>query len=258
MFKPVLKPAEVEGHVLEYKPRPFSQTITQQALDFSQQQQMDNPERADFSINPLVAETTGLSEIERKSFNARVEAEVLSKLKIIEEKAYGEAYSLGLKEGREKAFSDTAHEIKSAIESLGSMVTELTELKKRLLIENEGHLVKTIFHVAKALALREISTKSEAILDVLRASLESAQSEEEVKVIISQKDKDFLDQMKGQMGNPLERIPKVKVEVNDSISPGGCVVETNFGAVDATIETRINKLFATLESKVPKTDEGKS
>ena len=54
----------------------------------------------------LSRQTPGLSELEKKNFQKRLEEEVLGRLKGIEEKAYAEAYALGLQDGRQKAFEE--------------------------------------------------------------------------------------------------------------------------------------------------------
>jgi flagellar biosynthesis/type III secretory pathway protein FliH len=43
----------------------------------------------------------------------------------------------------------------------------------------------------------------------------------------------------------------LRVEKSSTVSPGGVIVETNYGAVDATIEQRIKKIREAILSKVP-------
>jgi flagellar assembly protein FliH len=255
LFKPVLKPADAEGHILNYKPQPLNQSMPQTTLNFVKDQDAILPNSKGFELNELVAETTGLGEIERKNFNTRVESEVLTRLKAIEEKAFAEAYALGMRDGKDKAYTDTSQEIKQAIESIGKIVESVTVIKNQLFVENEAHIVKTIFHVAKALALKEIQSDPKLILNVLKTALENAQSEEEIKLKINPQDNEFIEKVKGEAGNPFERVSKLKVEVTETIARGGCLVETNYGVVDATIDQRIAKLWTVLESKIPKIQE---
>lgn len=253
MFKPILKPRDAEGHTLSFQPRVFSKDVPEQALDFARTQ---DEKASDFKINDLVAQSTGLSELDRKNFDERLEAEVLARLKPVEEKAYGEAYNLGLKEGREKAFNDSTAFIKEAVQNLESIIASIKNFKKQIFIDNEAHLVKTLFHLAKALALKEISGDQTAILNVLRKALENAQYDEEITIRVNPQDEQFLETVKKDVGSPLERIQKVKLEANEGISRGGCIVETNYGMVDATVEQRIQKLLEVLEGKMPKSEEG--
>ena len=250
LYKTILKQGEQDGPILTYQPRAFPQHVPDQALPFVKDQ--NAPPVAQFELNKFVAETTGVNELEKKKFQERVEYEVLQRLKAVEEKAFQEAYALGLSDGKTKAYKDSTDEIKESVSKLQGIITSLTELKGNMLLENEQHLIHTLFHFAKALALKEIKQDPASLLPVIRKAIESAQGEEEVVIKINPQDMEFLESVKIQAGNPVERLSRVKMEVLDSITRGGCVVETNYGVIDATIEQRVQKLWGILESKTPK------
>jgi flagellar assembly protein FliH len=249
LFKPVIKPKQDEVQYLVYEPRALNVPVPEQAVPFarSQEADMDRP----FKISDLVAEKTKLSDLEKQNFQARVQGEVLSRLKVVEEKAYAEAYSLGLKEGQEKGFNDMTAEIKKQTDQLQEIVDSIVNQKKEITMANEKHLIQTLFHVAKALALDEIKANPEHIKAVVVQALENAQSEEEIILRMNPSDSQFLEKIKGSAGNPFEKMSRLKVEPSESITPGGVIVETNYGIVDATVETRVLKIYQALMSKVP-------
>jgi flagellar biosynthesis/type III secretory pathway protein FliH len=255
LFKPVLKTDQNSGpansQYLIYEPRTFSPRIPEQAIPFARSQEA-NAEPALFTISGLVAETTKLQGLEQKNFQSRVQGEVLSRLKDVEEKAYAEAHSLGLTEGREKGFTETKGEVQTSVENIKNIVSELTELKKKLVVKNEEHIIETIFHIAKSIALDQITANPENIKNVILKSLENAQSEEEITLRLSPADTAFLEKVRESVGNPFEKMLRLKIETSDTITPGGVVVETNYGVVDATIEQRIKKVREAILSKVPK------
>jgi len=249
LFKPVLKPAVDDISYLIYEPRTFETTVPEQVVSFARGQEVEGKKR--FIINELVAETTKLEELEKKNFQTLVEGEVLSRLKKVEESAYAEAHSLGVKEGYDKGFAEMTGEVKSQVESLGRIIDGLVNLKTRLIIDNEKHIIEVIFHVAKILALDEIRAHPENIVKVVTHALESAQSEEELVVKINPNDAQFLEKVRATAGNPFERMNNLRIEPFESITPGGVLVETNYGVVDATIETRIRKVWESLASQIP-------
>lgn len=223
MFKPVLKPKGAEVQFLVYEPRSFNMPVPEQAVSFARGQEVDGKRR--FVINELVAETTKLEELEKKNFQVLVEGEVLSRLKKIEENAYSEAYALGMKEGYDKGFEEMTAQIKAQVESLKNITDTIINQKTKLVIDNEKHLIETIFHLAKVIALDEVRANPENVLAVIIKALENAQSEEEIVLKINPADSAFLEKIKGTSGNPFERMNRLRVETVDSISPGGVVVE---------------------------------
>ena len=250
MFKAVYKPADLDSGVFNYIPRAINYDVPKQILPFLKDQKEDNS--PPFLLSKITSDQTGLSDLEKKSFQEKIELGVLQKLKEVEGKAYGEAYALGLSDGETKAFTESKQEIATAISNLSAIGESLTRIKSDLVIQNEAHLIRTLFCIAEALAMKQIFADESSILPVLKKAVESAQSEEEVTVKVNPADQAFLEKVKTEPGHPLERIQKVKVEVSENIARGGCIVETNFGLIDATIEQRVKKLWATLESKTPK------
>src|SRR3989344_537733 len=63
---------------------------------------------------------------------------------------------------------------------------------------------------------------------------------------------DFLERMKNQMGREFEFLKKVRFQVSDQVTSGGCIVETNYGVVDARIEERVNKLWSEMKQALPR------
>lgn len=252
MYKPILKPVEASGHILEYKPREFGGEVSKQALDFMKEQESHHD--VPFRINPQLAESTGLGELERKKFNDIVEAKVIERLKAVEEKAYSEAYSLGTEDGRKKAFEDASQQIKDSIANLGELFGKLSQVKKNLFVENEQHLIHTVLYLAKGLILKEIKTDPSVITGVLSKALENAHSEEEITIKMNPEDHAFVKTVEATAGNPFEKVPKYKIEEVATISRGGCIVETNYGVIDAQIETRVEKLLGLLDGKTPKVE----
>lgn len=249
MFKPVLKPKDADVHFLVYEPRTFQMPVPEQAVPFARGQEVEGGRR--FVINELLAETTKLNELEQKNFQILVAGEVLARLKLVEENAYSEAYALGMKEGYDKGFEEMTNEIKGQVEKLREITEVIVNQKTKLVIDNEKHLVETIFHVAKAIAMDEIHANPQNILQVIAKSLENAQSEEEIILKINPADQVFLEKVKDAAGSPFERMSHLRIEPSENVSPGGVIVETNYGLVDATIETRVKKVWESIMSKVP-------
>jgi flagellar assembly protein FliH len=106
--------------------------------------------------------------------------------------------------------------------------------------------------MAKKIAMGEIAENRELILNVVRQAVLDAQSDENVTVRISAEDYAFIEQIKENLGKDLEAVKRAKFEVSDQITDGGCIIETNYGDVDATVEQRVEKLWESLAGKLPK------
>ncbi|MES2854357.1 MAG: FliH/SctL family protein, partial [Bdellovibrionota bacterium] len=187
MAKGVLSKDEAEKVVVAYSPRKFPATISPTASGFVAYQSAQNAAGAtsSFRIDTLVAQQTGIAELERISIEERVEQEALSRLKEMQEQTYEQAYQLGLTEGREKAYTEARADLEAKLEHLSLVLGSIEGLKTQLVTFNETHIMHLIFHMAKKVAMGEIQENRELVLNVVQQAVQSAQSDENVTVRVS-------------------------------------------------------------------------
>lgn len=246
--KSVLPKEMAENTVLEFVPMRFDLGTPEQAMNYL----AEKKKGSDFRMNDAVRVQTGIDEVEKGSEEEKVEVAALEKLKEIQESAYQEAYKLGLEEGRKEAFEQTSSEIAERMSSLDALLLTIKALKKDMSAFNESHLLKLMFQMAARLAKTELQNNNEAMVGILRDAVGLAQDEEEITVHVSQAQFDFLETLKQETGREFEFIKKINFEPNVEVAEGGCIVETNYGEVDARIEQRIEQLWSVLSENMPK------
>ena len=253
----VLSEDDARKIAVNYSPRKFPQVVTPAASGFVafQASQEASGFESSFQIDRIVAQQTGIADIERASLEERVEREALSRLKDLQEQAYKQAYALGLEEGREKAYQETSEALSQRLASLESLILSVENLKPELVSFNEAHIVRLAYVMANKIAMTEIAEKPEMILDVVRQAILAAQSDENVTIRVSPVDLEFIEQMRERLGKQFDSLKRAKFEASDAITTGGCVVETNYGDVDASVEQRVGKLWNSLKEKLPKVPE---
>lgn len=249
----VLDKEDAEKIVVSYTPRKFPQVISPVAKEFVSHQ--TTKMKSNFRIDPLNAVYTGVAELERISIEQQVEQLALEKLKQIQEDGYQEAYQLGLDEGRERAFSEHKADLQEKLLHFDEILAKITTLKTELASANEAHLMKLLFFMASRVAMDEIRSRPETIVSAMRQAVESAQSEEKITARVSKSDFAFIQGATEKLGKELEFTRRLKLEESDVIAPGGCIIETNYGSVDATVERRVEKLWEAISEKIPKVED---
>lgn len=251
MYKAFLRDTDPNVHILEHKPQSFSGEVKTRALEFAQSHQ-EVESLNHFKMSEELVQTTGTGEVEKRKLQEQVEALVIERLKVVEESAYKEAYSLGMTDGHKKAFEETRDEIKASVDLINESLKTIMKCKEKLLIENEAHIVHLALHMAAKIAFREITMDPKIVGEVIKKALESAASEEDVTIKLNTEDYKFLETTKEFANLPLEKIKNLKIEPMDSVGRGGCILETNYGVVDASIEKRVAKLWSLIDDKVPR------
>lgn len=237
-----------ESLVLDFVPKKFEMSTPQQAIDYL----FSKRTGSDFRMNPVVEVQTGIDKIEKVDEEAKIETLALEKLAQIQQKAYEEAYQLGLQEGRQKAFDDVSGQISVQMDEFTNLLNTLANIKTEVMTYNESHMIKLLYHMASRLAQTHLEENNESMIDVIRTAVGLAQDEENITVSVAPAQLEFIEELKKQTGREFEFLKKIKFQPNDTVTPGGCIVETNYGVVDSRIQQRIQQLWESLADRMPR------
>lgn len=254
MAKNVFEKKEASDLAVAYVPRKFPAVVSKVAKAFVALQG-EGGSASRFQIDRIVSQQTGIADMERISIEEKIEREALERLKDIQEKAYKEAYELGLDEGRTRALQSTSAEVAERVERLDAVLQSVENLKSELAQSHEAHLVKLVFHIAHRIAMAESRTRPETVSDILERVVEDAKSDERIVVRVSPDDKRFVEEARARKGAATDSEARVRIEESDRITPGGCIIETNYGSIDATIEQRAKKVWEALSGSLPRTTD---
>ena len=239
---------EGEVTILDYTPKQFNFGTPDAALDYIKEKEFGS----DFVMSDVLRTTTGVEEIERLSEEQKIEEKVLEKISDIQADAYKQAYDLGFEEGTKKAIEDKTAELEQKLDEMHALTMTLTQIKEEMVHQNEAHVMRMIYEIASRLAFDHVTEKQEVVLHIIKKSIEEAQADENINVRVSVSQLEFLDQLKQSSAREFDFLKKVKFEGADNVSVGSCIVETNYGVIDARIEERVNKLWLELKQAIPK------
>ncbi len=238
----------IRATVLEFTPKEFVAVTPGVALDYLVQKNQGS----DFVMSDVLRQTTGVAEIEKQSEEQKIEDLALEKVAVIQEQAFAQGFQLGQSEGHREAFEKAHSEINQGLDVLHALIEKLTKIKEELFHQNETHLITTVYQIAEKLAFDHIESKPEIILSVIKKSIETAQADEDIIVTVSPAQIQFLEKMKLENHRDFEFLKNIKLQAEESVEAGGCIVETNYGIIDARIPERTSKLWEEFKQALPK------
>ncbi len=207
------------------------------------------------------AEATAFEEVKRKSDQAQKakraaeeEAERLvqqaeTRVKALEAEAaakidavHREAFKKGFEQGREDGFKEGKAEVERLVGRIHVILEKAMDKRGEILEQTEAQVIELVLLLARkvvkvisenqknvvisniAQALKKLKTKSDVIIKVNLSDLQLA----------SEHAKDFIAQA--------ENAKRLTIVEDTSIDRGGCVVETDFGEIDARISSQLHEL----------------
>jgi len=159
---------------------------------------------------------------------------------------YQEAYARGLQEGQQAGYADSEENMKPEIENIGKLLsgvsTEISALGQ--------NTAEQILALAVSLAEKMVKTKIEydeqVILSVIRNAIDSLPSvQKPAQLILNPID---LGVVKNTLGEQLAG-DGWRLSSDAALERGGCRIETGQNLIDASIETRWDKVTAALHTE---------
>lgn len=216
------------------------------------------PEPADATRTPeaspaLPDPAEVLAEIERLRETARARGHA-------EGFAAGHAQGLetGLREGREKGMQEgreTGHAEAQAkgLEAAREQAAKLQQLAQSCALaiesleaETGDALLSLALSVAEQVLRSTLAAEPERILDLIRDVLHVDGSQQGIlRLRLHPDDLDLVDQYLQQDGT----VSQWRLLADPAIERGGCVVETALGSIDATLQTRWQRVISTLGAR---------
>jgi flagellar assembly protein FliH len=169
-----------------------------------------------------------------------VTAEAIEK---IQQQAFKEAYDEGLKSGYQEGLIKAGAELEQHIQTLKTVLNQLTEPFAQLDQEVEQQLTELAIAIARQLVRREIKTDPGQIVAIVReAVLALPSATKKTYVYLHPED---LELVKSKLATS-EPESHWRFMEDPTLSRGDCKVLTDSSSIDATVERRLASLAASL------------
>ena len=176
----------------------------------------------------------------------------LARERAIERAGHERGHADGLAAGREQGAAEGRRaaetELGTASEALSAALGQLAGERRRVLAELKDGALGLALAVARRIVQAELTASAETAARVVDAAVQHAQDATVVRVRVHPGDKERIERVRPDAGLELVADP--------AISPGGCVVETECGEVDATVESQWEVLRAAIAAEAER-DEGR-
>ena len=159
-----------------------------------------------------------------------------SQVNEIKSNARKEGYDIGYETGFKKGEEDAKNEFSPFLGTVQEMIKELTGFRKENYDKVEREMVEMIISLAKKVIHFEFSMRENAVQDMIRLAVESVLDKESMVIKINPTDKKYAENFSPELHRLFDEIKNINFESHPGIERGGCIIETNFGVVDASIE----------------------
>lgn len=147
------------------------------------------------------------------------------------------------KEGFEQGYSEWMEKI-SALED---------EIKK-VRTDMQAIIVPIALKAAKKIVGREIDASEKTVVDIIANSLKGVSQHKKIRIYVNPKEFDTIEENRDQIKRIFENLEALSILPQDDVDPGGCIIETEGGIINAQLENQwmiLENAFQKLVSTQP-------
>ena len=169
---------------------------------------------------------------------ARLEQEARDRIAALEK----ETSNKGFEEGRQAGFQAGEAEVKRLVERLHVVLTAAIEKRNQIIEESESQLINLVLQISqKVIKVLSENQKNVVINNVIQA-LRKLKSRGAVVIRVNLADLELTTQHTQDFLKVVENVKSVTVLEDSTVDKGGCVIETDFGEIDARISSQLQEI----------------
>jgi flagellar assembly protein FliH len=216
------------------------------------------------------AEETAFEEVKRKTNQAqkaKQDAEVESK-RIIEEaqkkvaeieaginqkmeQIENEAFDKGYREGHEKGYQGGQEEVQRLVERLHLILTKAIEKRNEIIEESETQLINLVLLISKKVIKVISENQKNVVINNVIQALRKLKSRGDVVIRVNLSDLELATEHTKDFLKMVENVKSVTIMEDSSVDKGGCIIETDFGQIDARISSQLHEIEEKIVELMP-------
>lgn len=143
-------------------------------------------------------------------------------------------------EAKESGFNE-------GLEKFNEHLLSFEKKLKKIHHETYMQILPLALKAAKKIVGKELEQHPDTIVNIVLQALAPVTQAHKITIYVNKSDKEALETEKTKIREILEQIQSLSIQERQDVSPGGCIIETESGIINATIENQWRALEAAFE-----------
>ncbi len=163
---------------------------------------------------------------------------------------YRRGFDDGVENGSRAGAEAAEHKLAAEQARIGQFLQALHNESSRLTARLEQEAFRFAIAVAGKIVKREVTVDDEIVLRQIQEGIRRVVGVETLKLRINPRDEPMVRNNKTFIMANSQSVRDLVIEPDDKIDPGGCILDTSSGAVDARVFTQLEQIEAALFGQV--------
>lgn len=232
----------VLGETMEDTPKDIPQDQAENLRTAMQEARQQQDEEFKAAYDELIA--AAQDEVALRLEDAQNEAQtIVREAKIQSEEIRHNAFETGLSEGRRKAEQEAQDFLERARTEADATVRQAEQERQKVISETEPMMYRLALDIAEKILKYELNANEDAYMGILGNAINHVRTEGTVTLHVNAAEysRFFGNQDKTKLRTD-EGMVAADVVVDPSVEPGGCLIETDSGVVDASVGVQLEQI----------------
>ena len=185
------------------------------------------------------AESEAASIIEKAKAEA---AQIVAEAQTQHDKIVSEARQEGFEQGSQDGYQKGSAEVERLIERMHKILEAVMQRREEILQDTESQIVELVILMARKVIKILSENQKNVIMANTVAALRKVKTRGEVTLRVNIEDVKLTTAHADEFIQHVENVQGITVQEDSSVEKGGCIVETDFGAIDARISSQLTEL----------------
>ncbi|MBQ7970530.1 MAG: flagellar assembly protein FliH [Treponema sp.] len=174
---------------------------------------------------------------------AKQEAEqIIAEAQTQRDKLQLEAKSQGFEQGHSEGYEKGAAEVNRLIERMHKILEAVMQRREEILKDTESQIVEFVILMARKVIKILSENQKNVVMANVVAALKKVRTRGAVTLRVNLEDVKLTTANISEFIKHIENVEGITVLEDSSVEKGGCIVETDFGAIDARISSQLTEL----------------
>ena len=158
-----------------------------------------------------------------------------------------EAYEKGFVQGEKDGFELGEKKADKVIENIERLFDEISSLKREILKQHEKEILDLTFAIAEKIVHHLTKIDESGVKEAVFNALNLAMEKSKIILNVNPEDYDYIEKIRPELFKEYKDLKSITVTSDPSVTRGGCYLKTQYGDIDAGIETQLEKIYQCLQ-----------
>ena len=169
-------------------------------------------------------------------------AQIVAEAQAQHDKIVSDARSEGFEQGSQEGYEKGVAEVDRLIERMHKVLEAVMQRREEILQDTETQIVELVILMARKVIKILSENQKNVIMANTVAALRKVKTRGNVTLRVNIEDVKLTTAHADEFIQHVENVQGITVQEDSSVEKGGCIVETDFGAIDARISSQLTEL----------------